>query len=407
MAQEQTPNIYEGTVRTKYLDWTGLSKFWDRAKQYISDEILSLDSTKIPMVLDQTPRVTISAEIEKIWGAIGGDGNTNISGSINQILGAYVKSVKGADGTYIDISINGVDLDKKTEGAIDVELVVDETSLNNKFNEITSKNYVNTIQVNGDSGITVTSTDNKSTGDVVLALDTTALQQSIQGISTSYVKSLSVAEAEADGNDYVKISKNTTTGDVTVTVDDTGVKNAFEGVGQTIDGINGEISGVKEVNTQQGTLITGLRTDVDALKTNHINTVNNDEGNTYIDLKFTKNGNVVTPEVIETGLVGKFSEVGQSIANINAKDGEQDGQIASISQALSGHTASDHVTKFGGQTGVITLDDDAANSTGGTVKFAMSGNKLTASVRGLGNAAYVNPEPYTTAQIEGIFVTQS
>jgi hypothetical protein len=310
----------------KYLDWYGLSLFWNKARQYISNEILALDATKIPMNLTQEPRTTISSEFEKLWNAIGGDA-TNISGSISQILGAYVKTFKGASGNYINIKVNGVeDITQPTTGAVDVELVIDETSLTQKLEEITNKNYVNTLTITGDEGITVTG--DKTSGDVALTLDTSPLQQSIQGITASYVKSLDVSEANTNGNEYVSISKNASTGDVVVTINDSKVG-------------------------------------------------------------------------------GKFSEVGQSIANINAKDGEQDGQISSISQTLTGHTASDHVTKFGGQTGVITLDDDAANSTGGTVKFAMSGNKLTASVRGLGSAAYVDPAPYTTEQIEGIFVTQS
>lgn len=217
----------------KYLDWYGLSLFWNKARQYISNEILALDATKIPVNLTQEPRTTISSEFEKLWTAIGGDA-TDISGSISQILGAYVKTFKGASGNYINIKVNGIeDITQSTDGPADVELVIDETSL-----------------------------------------------------------------------------------------------------------------------TQ------------------------------------------------------KFGEVSQSITDINTKDGEQDGQITSIIQTLSEHTASDHVTQFGTKTGIITIDD-AETGSGGTVKFAMNGNTLTANVRGLGNAAYMDPAPYTTTQIESIFVTES
>ena len=308
----------------KYLDWYGLSLFWNKARQYISNEILALDATKIPMNLTQESRTTISSEFEKLWNAIGGDA-TNISGSISQILGAYVKTFKGASGNYINIKVNGVeDITQSTTGAVDVELVIDETSLTQKLGEITNKNYVNTLTITGDEGITVTG--DKTSGDVALTLDTSPLQQSIQNITASYVKSLEVSEANTNGNEYVSISKNSSTGEVVVTIDDSKVGS-------------------------------------------------------------------------------KFSEVGQSITNINTKDGEQDGQIASVIQTLSGHTASDHVTKFGGQTGVITIDN-AATGSGGSVQFTMTGNALSASVRGLGNAAFVDYTPYTTAQIEGLFVTE-
>lgn len=53
------------------------------------------------------------------------------------------------------------------------------------------------------------------------------------------------------------------------------------------------------------------------------------------------------------------------------------------------------VTSFGGQTGVITVDTDAA--TNGTVKFAMTGRELGATVVGLGSAAYTASTAYATA----------
>lgn len=48
------------------------------------------------------------------------------------------------------------------------------------------------------------------------------------------------------------------------------------------------------------------------------------------------------------------------------------------------------VTEFGGKTGVITVDTEGTGN--GNVKFAMSGNKLTAEVTGLGSAAYENAD---------------
>ena len=37
----------------------------------------------------------------------------------------------------------------------------------------------------------------------------------------------------------------------------------------------------------------------------------------------------------------------------------------------------------------------------------MNGNELQGTVQGLGSLAYMGATPYTTAQIEGIFVTES
>lgn len=53
------------------------------------------------------------------------------------------------------------------------------------------------------------------------------------------------------------------------------------------------------------------------------------------------------------------------------------------------------VTKFASQTGEITVDTTA--SANGTVKFAMSSKKLTASVNGLGSAAYTEATAYATS----------
>lgn len=53
------------------------------------------------------------------------------------------------------------------------------------------------------------------------------------------------------------------------------------------------------------------------------------------------------------------------------------------------------VTKFGNKTGDITVDTTSAAN--GTVKFAMDGQKLTASVNGLGSAAYTEATAYATA----------
>lgn len=91
-----------------------------------------------------------------------------------------------------------------------------------------------------------------------------------------------------------------------------------------------------------------------------------------------------------TGLLKKTGANSWEIGGIAYADLTTKPTSAQI-QALLGN----YVSTFGGQSGAITVD--TTTTTNGTVKFAMSSKKLTATVVGLGTAAYTASTAYATA----------
>lgn len=416
MAQEYTPNTYEGSVRTKYLDWTGLSRFWDKAKQYISNEILALDATKIPMNLTQETRTTISSEFEKLWNAIGGDA-TNISGSISQILGAYVKSIKGKAGSYVTVGIEGVDIDKSTSGAVDVELTIDETNLDKKIKILDTINsdYINGVEFVerdfvGNEYVSITPVEDSAEHKILFRIDDSKIDELVNQDSQNYAVNGQKFQ-DADNNNVILIS-----GDIPYKVEE----NLY------VSTVYEEIEGIKKDQITDINDVTGSYIDIT------FNTVNNavtpsineqklidkfgglensvvknivgDEDNSYVNISFdnlTKGS--VTATIDETKLAGKINDLQGAINRIDESDGEQDDKIDEIEKSIDEISQQNYVNTFAGQSGDILIN--TADATPGGVNFSISEDKvLKGVVVGLGSAAYEDFTPYTTEQIEGIFV---
>lgn len=500
-------------LTNKYLDWYGLSRFWEKAKQYISTEILAIDGTKIPLNKDTQDSPSVTDQITELWNVLGngsGTGSGNLSQDVSTILGAYIKSFKGVEGEYITIGPT-----TQTTGAQDVTLTLNENNLKAKFEEITNKSYVNTIKsedtatdlvqlefgsedggvtakiietnlsnrlnaldghvatatqqwadqalkdqaqdqaisgvkntadavaasyvkslsVTGDEGVSVTPNENGPyTGDVTLALSTTPLQNRLTAIETGYTKTVSVEDKKSiadGGNEYVtatlKNGKNN--GDVVIVIDDTKVTDALN---RTTD-LSSQLFSVNNKNfyqdedrnvvlvagdilhrqTETSTGNTSVYQEIETVKANQITSIKDDTSNNLVKVSFTKNGNEVTPSVNVEGLNTQLQTItglAEAIPN-SSQIPYSSADTTSVHDKISG-LASDvntikgsYVKTFGGKTGEITIDADA--SAAGAVKFAMNNNELQGTVQGLGSLAYMGAAPYTTAQIESIFVTES
>ena len=515
MAQEQTPMTQE-KVYPKYLDWTGLSKFWEKAKQYISTEILALDGTKIPLNVTVQDSPSITNQIEELWKVLGsgsGTGSGNLSQDVSTILGAYIKSFKGVEGEYITIGPT-----TQTTGAQDVTLTLNENKLKEKFAEITDKSYVNTIKsedattdlvqlefgsedggvtakiietnlsnrlnaldghvatatqqwadqalkdqaqdqaisgvkttadtvaasyvkslsVTGDDGVSANvSSENNQTphkGEVSISLDTSPIRNRVGVIETTYTKTVSVEDKKpiADGgNEYVtaEIKNGKNNGDVVIVIDDTKVtdalnrttdlssqlfsinnKNFYQDEDKNVVLVAGDILH-RQTETSAGN--TSIYQEIETVKASQITSIKDDTANNLVKVSFTKNGNEVTPSINVEGLNTQLQTItGLATAIPNSSQiPYSSADTTSVHDKISGLTSDvntikgSYVKTFGGKTGEITIDADA--SAAGAVKFAMNGNELQGTVQGLGSLAYMGATPYTTAQIEGIFVTES
>lgn len=121
----------------------------------------------------------------------------------------------------------------------------------------------------------------------------------------------------------------------------------------------------------------------------------------YIKLTFNDESNPIRFSVkslidIYTGANLNLSEA-YSVASTYAAPAVGDSMDVAVGKLAKGIADAkiSGVTKFAEQTGDITVD--TASSANGSVKFAMDGKKLTASVNGLGSAAYTEATAYATA----------
>lgn len=397
----------------KYLDWYGLGLFWNKLRQYITNQILGIDGTKILLDNNANNSPTVSSQIEDIWNAIGDTGDGSLSGNIENILGAYIKSVEGTEAsseigqeTYLGIGYDdeGIKYDK-TSGAVDIKLKLDETKLKQKFQQIDGVTHVNSIKVTGSNGINVTGAENQVSGDVEITIDATEINNTLSEIQNSFVKSLTVSDAKEDGNDYVNISGSPTTGDVSVTVNDSKLSQKISEMDLSI---GNNASNITQEITNRTNADTALSERIDELENNsYVNGITTTDG-TYVKISPDQESTgVVNIAIDDNTVVEKITALETKIINATEVPYASDtdttstyAKIESIVQDISGISSS-YVQSFGGKNGAITIDDDA--STAGSIKFAMNENELQGSVQGLGDAAYETLSTYTVAQIEAIF----
>lgn len=397
----------------KYLDWYGLGLFWNKLRQYITNQILGIDGTKILLDNNANNSPTVSSQIEDIWNAIGDTGDGSLSGNIENILGAYVKSVEGTEAssaigqeTYLGIGYDneGIKYDK-TSGAVDIKLKLDETKLKQKFQQIDGVTHVNSIKVTGSNGINATGAENQVSGDVEITIDATEINNTLSEIQSSFVKSLTVSDTKQGGNDYVNISGSPTTGDVSVTINDSKLSQK---IGEMDLSIGNNASNIAQEITNRTNADDALSERIDELENNsYVNGITTTDG-TYVKISPDQESTGVVNIVInDNTVVEKITALETKIINATevpyASDTDATStytKIESIVQDVSGISSS-YVQSFGGKNGVITIDNDA--STAGSIKFAMNENELQGSVQGLGGAAYETLSTYTAAQIEAIF----
>ena len=412
----------------KYLDWYGLGLFWNKLRQYISNQILDIDGKSIVLDNDTSDSPTVTSQINELWEAIGsttGSGGS-ISENIQNILGAYIKSIEGtsaSEQTYVGVGYGKDNITyDKSSGAVDIKLRLDESKLKQKFQQIDSIIYVNTIKASGTNGISVTGAENQSSGDIELVVNGGDLSNRISEIETSYVKKVSVADKKTGGNEYVTATVTPTegTGEITITIDDSKVtqaldqttdlssqefavngKNFYEDADHDVKIVSGDIThnsddtgtGTSTIYQEIETLKTAASTLDTKITTETTNRTNADNAlsqrisgieNSYVKSVATNDGTYVK-------LTPNSAAAGEVVVTVDD---------TAIGQAISEITSS-YVKSFASKTGDITIDSDA--STAGTVKFSMNDNELQGSVQGLGDAAYETLSTYTTAQIEAIF----
>lgn len=89
-----------------------------------------------------------------------------------------------------------------------------------------------------------------------------------------------------------------------------------------------------------------------------------------------------------------YIELNNTKGSITLSDSALQTKIAALETAIT-NAASAGVTKFGGQTGEITLTTNS--TTNGTVNFGISNKVLSGTVVGLGSAAYTASSAYATS----------
>ena len=229
-------------LTNKYLDLIGLEAFWNRAKNYISKEILDIDGTKVLLNNNDADSHSITFEISEIWKVLGGgapgEGSGNLSQDVSTILGAYIKSFQGVEGSYITIGPSN-----KTNGAVDVKLTLNETKLTNALSAMKNvyENYtVNDIKFTDNNGaITLDSTNVKHGSKTI--------SQVLEDVS-NWDLGVTKLTAGDDTGDLVQIviDKTDGKGDVTISIDDTklnqSILNIANNVVSSIDGQKGAIT---------------------------------------------------------------------------------------------------------------------------------------------------------------------
>lgn len=404
-------------LTSKYLDLSGLNQFWTRAKEYISKEILSIDGTKILLRNSNNDSKSVTDEIESLWQAIGdtGENGGNIAGNVSQILGAYIKSFKGATGDYITIGPTD-----QTSGPTDLTLTIDESNLNQKIQILDTINdeYINDIEFSEETGgnkyvsitpleggehkalfkiddskietalnqdsknyavngqkfqdatnnnVILISNDIQHTNDSTLS--GTTLYEAIETIKSNQVTSISGGEGT-----YIDISFNKNSNNVTTSVDETKLENKFKAV---LD-------------------------EVSNIKTDQLKSIVGDEDNTYVNISFENAGaGAITTTVNEAGITSKFSNIDDSIKSVNDTLSEYNDKFNTIDQNIESIENKSYVNTIGGASGTIILEDNP--NTPGQIKFSMTEQKMSGEVYGLGTAAYETMSPYTESDIKSIF----
>lgn len=207
----------------KYLDKYGLSIFWDKVRQYIQNQIGGIDGTDVKLYPSGETNPTVTDQIEKLWNSIGsGELEGGISGSIEAILGQYVKDIQHADSqtTPLKVVVN-----EGTGNEADFYTVtLEDNGLANTLSDLTSNRVSSLDPVNGGGSVTLAVDKNK--GDVTLTINSQELTNKVSGLETTIdgmVKSVDKAK-NADGTDidgtYVKLNIDPITGDVKLSIND-------------------------------------------------------------------------------------------------------------------------------------------------------------------------------------------
>ena len=202
----------------KYLDKYGLSLFWDKVRQYIQNQIGEIDGTDVKLYPSGETNPTVTDQIEKLWNSIGsGELEGGISGSIEAILGQYVKDIQHADSqtTPLKVVVN-----EGTENEADFYTVtLEDNGLANTLSDLTTNRVSSLDPVNGGGSVTLAVDKNK--GDVTLTINSQELTNKVSGLETTIdgmVKSVNKAE-NGDGT-YVKLNIDPITGDVKLSIND-------------------------------------------------------------------------------------------------------------------------------------------------------------------------------------------
>lgn len=398
----------------KYLDWYGLSSFWGHAKQYISDEVLGLDGTKIMTRKSNNDSKSITDEIEALWMSIGdpGEGGGNIAGNVSQILGAYVKSFTGKEGEFI--SIGPVE---QTSGPVDLKLELNETKLKNKMDvlDTISSDYINNVEFverdfTGNEYVSITPVEDSAEHKILFKIDDSKIGELVNQDSQNYAVNGQKFQ-DADNNNVILISD-----DIPYKVEE----NLY------VSTVYEEIEGIKKDQITDINDVTGSYIDITfdtdnntvtpsineqklidkfgGLENSVVKSIIGDEDNSYIDISF---GNLtegsVTATIDETKLAGKINDLQSAIGRIDELDGEQNDKIDEIKKSIEEISQQNYVNTFAGQSGDILINTTVEIP--GGVNFSISADKvLKGEVVGLGSTAYEDMVPYTNSDIESIFV---
>lgn len=288
---------YAPITANEYLDWEGLKEFWVNAKQYIQTENAKQNGSNI--FLDDTASITIAGEItdinsklqnlrngvdgilaEKKVNSLYVEGDDNVSVTLesdgegvvidevsgyltgnvsikidssalaDRVLGLETGTIKSV--TAVDAKEGGndyVNISSSTEAGV-TNITLDDTKLSQVITTINNKVVVTKVESNdGDDDLVKVVVSGDGTGDVSVSIDETKL---VTQLATAGDHSNLINDASVNGSDSntVELSVEKKEQKLEFTLNTTPLTTKLTELDGDIEGISGEIDGVKQTIQQ-------------------------------------------------------------------------------------------------------------------------------------------------------------
>ena len=454
-------------LKTKYLDYTGLGRFLAQLKEYIGGEISKIHGDNLYLHDSGENNPTITSQIEDIWELLGvSDGvNGSLAENIATILGEYVKSINVPTDQNLPITLKIEEVDDEdNKGRFTISL--EDNGLNDALTapKVTSLNTANdggdvTLSLDNTSGavtITVNSKNlteklaavesgleteisNRENADLALGTRIDDLNERIDTIEGSYVKSIKTSNNNTDSS-YIDITpSDKTNGDVEIIINDSALHEKLTKIdkdiadeienrekedevldgkigevaadlgtlGGTVDGLSGKLD--KEIEdriAEDGKLDERIKS-IESNYVKSIKTTNSNENTKYVTISPTEvtNGEV-TVTINDAAVFEKFEDLGskitQEIKDRNAGDLALGTRIDNLKETVD--TINGSYVKSVKVTGSNGITAGPTTSTKGDVNITVSGLDLENKIAALGkvvNVKGVYPADTDLSSIEG------